>query len=93
MSDGSTPPDQQLPGTHMEGKLSREVIHATGVHEAQGVADGFAAQHALACDRTNASVGKSGSHHTSGLTVHLDGAQLEGGESQAKREITLVCLS
>lgn len=63
--------------THMEGKLSREVVHATGMHEAQGVTNSLSAQHALACDCTNAPIGQRGSHDTSWLTGHLNGAQLE----------------
>lgn len=68
---------QSQRGTHVEGKLSREVVHAAGMHEAQGVADGLRAQHALACDWTNAPVGQRGRHDASRLTRHLDGAQLE----------------
>lgn len=48
----------------MEGKLAREVIHATGVHEAEGVAHGFRTQHALPCDGADAAIGKSGRHDT-----------------------------
>lgn len=62
--------------THVEGELAREVVHAAGMHEAEGVADGLVAQDALACDRTDAAVGQSGGHDTPGLTVHLNGAQL-----------------
>lgn len=49
----------------MEGKLAREVIHATGMHEAEGVADSFSAQNTLPCDWTNTSIGQCGSHDTS----------------------------
>lgn len=62
--------------TYMEGKLSREVIHAAGVHEAEGVSHGLWAQHTLACDWTEASIGQCGSHDASALTRDLDGAQL-----------------
>jgi hypothetical protein len=48
----------------MEGKLAREVIHATGMHEAEGVAHGLGAQHALPCDRADAAIGQSGRHDT-----------------------------
>lgn len=51
--------------THMEGKLAREVIHATGMHEAEGVADSFSTQNTLPCDWTNTSIGQCGSHDTS----------------------------
>lgn len=67
----------EFPLTHVEGKLSREVVHAAGVHETQGVANGFSAQHTLACDWTNTSIGQCGSHDASWLTGHLNGAQLE----------------
>lgn len=58
--------------THVEGKLAGEVVHAAGVHETQGVAHSFGAQHALACDWTNAPVGQRGGHDTSRLAGHLD---------------------
>lgn len=51
--------------THVERKLSGEVVHPTGMHEAQGVANGFGAQHTLACDWTNTPVGHRGGHDTS----------------------------
>lgn len=64
-----TPPSLLGPGdhsragdTHMEGELAREVIHAAGVHEAEGVPHGFSTQHALACDGADATVGESGCH-------------------------------
>lgn len=62
--------------THVESKLSREVVHATGMHETQGVSNRFSAQHTLACDWTNTSVGQCGGHDASWLTGHLNGAQL-----------------
>ncbi len=62
--------------TYMEGKLSGEVIHAAGVHEAEGVSHGLWAQHTLACDWTEAAVGQCGSHDASALTRDLNGAQL-----------------
>ncbi len=62
--------------TYMEGELSGEVIHAAGVHEAEGVSHGLWAQHTLACDWTEAAVGQCGSHDASALTRDLDGAQL-----------------
>lgn len=46
----------------MEGKLAREVVHAAGMHEAEGVPHGFRAQDALARDGADATVGKSGRH-------------------------------
>ena len=46
----------------MEGELAREVIHAAGVHEAEGVPHSFSTQHALACDGADATVGESGCH-------------------------------
>lgn len=61
----------------MEGELSGEVVHATGVHEAQRVAHSFSTQHTIPRDWTNAPVGKRGSHDTSWLTGDLYGAQLE----------------
>lgn len=54
--------DSRAGDTHMEGELTREVIHAAGVHEAEGVPHGFSAQHALACDGADATVGESGCH-------------------------------
>lgn len=60
----------------MEGELSGEVIHAAGVHEAEGVSHGLGAQHTLACDWTEAAIGQCGSHDASALTRYLDGAQL-----------------
>ena len=61
----------------MESELSREVVHAAGVHEAQGVPYRLWAQHALACDWTEAAIGQGGRHDASAFTGHLDGAQLE----------------
>lgn len=60
----------------MEGELAREVIHATGVHEAERVTYGLGAEHALACDGAEPTIGQSGGHDTGALTGHLDGAQL-----------------
>lgn len=48
----------------MESKLAREVIHAAGVHEAEGVAHCFSAQHALACDGADPAIGQGGCHDT-----------------------------
>lgn len=62
--------------THMEGELSREVVHAARVHQTQSVPDRLGAQHALACDWTEAAVGQSGRHDAGALAGHLDGAQL-----------------
>lgn len=46
----------------MKGELAREVVHAAGVHEAEGVPHGLGTQDALACDRADATVGKGGCH-------------------------------
>lgn len=62
--------------THVEGKLSREVVHAAGVHEAQRVAHRLRAQHTLTRDRAEAAVGQRGRHDAGTLAGHLDGAQL-----------------
>ena len=72
--------------THVEGELAREVVHATGVHEAQRVPDGLGAQHTLARDWTEAAVGQRGRHDTGALTGHLDGAQLQ--EARAHTHLT-----
>lgn len=42
--------------THVKGKLAGEVIHATGVHETESVADGLGTEHTLACDWTDPSI-------------------------------------
>lgn len=63
-------------GTHVESKLAREVVHATGVHEAQCVAHGFRAEHTLARDGAEATVGQCGSHDAGAFAGHLDGAEL-----------------
>lgn len=68
--------------THMKSHLAGEVIHATGVHETQSVAHGLGTQDTLACNWTDASIGQSGSHYTSRLAGHLDGAKLRPKESQ-----------
>lgn len=52
-------------GAHMKGELSGKVIHATGVHETQGVAHSFSTQYTITCDWTNPPIGKRGSHDTS----------------------------
>lgn len=62
--------------THVEGKLAREVIHATGMHQAEGVAHCFSAQHALASNGADPTIGQSGCHDTAGFTSDLHGAQL-----------------
>lgn len=64
--------------THVEGKLAREVVHAAGVHEAEGVADGFGAQHALPGDGADAAIGQGGRHDAARFAGHLHGAQLWG---------------
>lgn len=61
----------------MESELSREVVHAAGVHEAQRVPHGLGAQHALPSDGTEAAVSQGGGHDAGALARHLDGAQLE----------------
>lgn len=73
-------------GTHLEGKLSREVVHPTGMHETQGVADCLSAQHALACGWTNTPIGQRGCHDTSRLAGHFDGAQLQWRNQTIKPE-------
>lgn len=68
MSPNTTKTNKQISDflvSHMERKLSGEVIHAAGVHETQGVANGLCAQHTLACDWTNTSVGQRGGHDAS----------------------------
>lgn len=62
--------------TDVESKLSREVVHAAGMHQTQSVSHRLRAQDALACDWTEAAVGQSGRHDAGALTGHLDGAQL-----------------
>lgn len=56
--------DSRVRNTHVESKLAREVIHATGMHEAEGVTHCFSTQHALACDGADPTIGKGGCHHT-----------------------------
>lgn len=67
----------------MEGKLSREVVHAAGVHKTQRVPHCLGAQHALTGDWTEAAVSQRGGHDAGALTGHLDGAQLEDTEEEA----------
>lgn len=62
--------------TDVESELSREVVHAAGMHQTQSVSHRLRAQDALACDWTEAAIGKSGCHDAGALTGHLDGAQL-----------------
>lgn len=56
--------DGRARNTHVEGKLAREVIHAAGVHEAEGVAYSFSAQYALSCDGTDPTIGQGSCHDT-----------------------------
>lgn len=70
--------DGRVRGTHVEGKLAREVIHATGVHEAEGVAHCFSTQDALPRDGADPAVGQGGCHDAARLTGHLHRAQLQG---------------
>ena len=63
----------------LESKLSRIVVHATAVHEAEHVLDSFVGKNPLPCDRTYASVGQGACHHGHALAVHLQAARL-GGE-------------
>lgn len=58
----------------MEGKLSREVVHAAGVHKTQRVPHCLGAQHALTSDWTEAAVSQRGGHDAGALTRHLNGA-------------------
>lgn len=62
--------------TDVKSKLSREVIHAAGVHQTQGVSHRLRAQHTLARDWTETAVGQSCRHNAGTLTGHLNGAQL-----------------
>lgn len=64
------------PFTYMEGKLSREIVHATGVHQTQGVPHRLRAQHTLPCDRADTTVSQGGRHDASALARHLNGTQL-----------------
>lgn len=50
--------------THMESKLAREVVHATGVHKTESVSHSLCTQHVLACDWTDSSVSQSGRYDT-----------------------------
>ena len=63
----------------LESKLSRIVVHATAVHEAEHVLDSFVGKNPLSCDRTYASVCQGACHHGHALAVHLQAAGL-GGE-------------
>lgn len=63
--------------TYVESKLSGEVVHATGMHQAQRVPHRLGAQHALVGDRADAAVGQRGCHDAGALTGHLDGAELK----------------
>lgn len=64
LAPGSWQMNGKARGTHMEGKLAREVVHAAGVHEAEGVAHCFSAQHTLACDGADPAIGQGGCHDT-----------------------------
>ena len=61
----------------LESKLSRIVVHATAVHEAEHVLDSFVGKNSLPCDRTYASVCQGACHHGHALAVHLQAAGLE----------------
>lgn len=67
----------------MESKLSGEVVHATGMHQAQRVPHRLRAQHALVGDGANAAVGQRGCHDTGALTGHLNGTELKGDLTDA----------
>lgn len=73
----------------MEGELAGEVIHAAGVHETQGAAHGFGAQHALARGGADAPVGQRGGHEASGVAGHLDGTELQ--EEMRRVQVALLC--
>lgn len=49
----------------MKSHLAREVVHATGVHEAQRVSHCLCTQDSLACDWTDPSISQSSSHDAS----------------------------
>ena len=61
---------------YLESKLSRIVVHATAVHEAEHVLDSFVGKNPLPCDRTYASVCQGACHHGHALAVHLQAAGL-----------------
>lgn len=61
----------------MKGKLAGEVVHAAGIHEAQGVSNSLGAQDTLARDWTHAPIGQGGGHDAPRLAGRLDGTQLE----------------
>lgn len=61
----------------MEGKLPREVIHATGMHQTQCISNGLRTEDSLARDWTEATVSQCGGHHAGGLARHFNGAQLQ----------------
>lgn len=63
--------------TYMESKPSREVVHATGVHQTQRVLHRLLTQHTLTCDWADATICQGGCHDTGALASHLNGAQLE----------------
>lgn len=63
--------------TYEESKLSGEVVHAAGMHQAQRVPHRLGAQHALVGDGADAAVGQRGCHDAGALAVHLYGAELK----------------
>lgn len=72
--------------TDVESELSREVVHAAGVHQTQSVSHRLGVQHALACDWTEAAVGQSRRHDAGALTGHLDGAQLTEADKDVENK-------
>ena len=72
------PPTDVKSDTDVEGKLSGEVVHATGMHEAEGVPHRLRAQNTLPCDWTETAIGQRCGHDAGALAGDFNGAQLAG---------------
>ena len=59
-------------------KLSRIVVHSTGVHQGQSVPDGCRIEDFLSGHGTDSTIGQGSSNDGGGLTSHLDRAELQG---------------
>ena len=67
--------------SYSEGEIPGVVVHATAVHEREGVSHGAGAQHLFAGRGADAAVGQGGPHDCQPLRVDFHGTKLKGNET------------
>ena len=64
-------------GPYLEGELARVVVHATGMHQRQGVAHRGTVEYLLVRDRTDPAISERSTYHRSRLASDFHGTQLK----------------